>query len=123
MDPHRRHQDGIQSRTSIWPGPNGEVLSGPVIKVVPFGVFVHVAPGIAGLLHESVLTWKPRWEKWPPSRSSTWTGRGARCAGPRVDALICPHCAPPESPPPSAVFNVHTTHVARTAAGEDAAKS
>ncbi|WNM39355.1 S1 RNA-binding domain-containing protein [Micromonospora halotolerans] len=36
-----------------------EVLSGPVVKVVPFGVFVRIAPGIAGLLHESVLTWKP----------------------------------------------------------------
>lgn len=29
----------------------GEVMSGPVIQV-PFGVFVRVAPGIAGLLHE-----------------------------------------------------------------------
>ncbi|MFI7650279.1 S1 RNA-binding domain-containing protein [Micromonospora sp. NPDC049460] len=37
----------------------GEVLSGPVVKVVPFGVFVRVAPGIAGLLHESVLTRRP----------------------------------------------------------------
>ncbi|MEU4477082.1 S1 RNA-binding domain-containing protein [Micromonospora sp. NPDC023966] len=37
----------------------GEVLSGPVVKVVPFGVFVRVAPGIAGLLHESVLTREP----------------------------------------------------------------
>lgn len=34
----------------------GEVLSGPVVKVVPFGVVVRVAPGIAGLLHESFLT-------------------------------------------------------------------
>ena len=37
----------------------GEVLSGPVLKVVPFGVFVRVGPGIAGLLHESVLTKEP----------------------------------------------------------------
>ncbi|MEE3922414.1 S1 RNA-binding domain-containing protein [Micromonospora sp. BRA006-A] len=37
----------------------GEVLSGPVVRVLPFGVFVLVAPGIAGLLHESVLTWQP----------------------------------------------------------------
>ncbi|PZF97176.1 hypothetical protein C1I93_12630 [Micromonospora endophytica] len=37
----------------------GEVLSGPVVKVVPFGVFVRVAPGIVGLLHESVLTQEP----------------------------------------------------------------
>ncbi|MGA4731975.1 S1 RNA-binding domain-containing protein [Micromonospora taraxaci] len=37
----------------------GEVLSGPVVTVVPFGVFVRVAPGIAGLLHESVLTREP----------------------------------------------------------------
>ncbi|MGI5521702.1 S1 RNA-binding domain-containing protein [Micromonospora sp. CA-259024] len=37
----------------------GEVLSGPVVKVVPFGVFVRVAPGIAGLVHESVLTRHP----------------------------------------------------------------
>jgi small subunit ribosomal protein S1 len=37
----------------------GEVVSGPVVKVVPFGVFVRVAPGIAGLLHESVLTQEP----------------------------------------------------------------
>lgn len=33
----------------------GEVVSGPVVKVVPFGVFVRVAPGVVGLLHESVL--------------------------------------------------------------------
>ncbi|MBQ0902026.1 S1 RNA-binding domain-containing protein [Micromonospora sp. U21] len=37
----------------------GQVLSGPVVKVMPFGVFVRVAPGIAGLLHESVLTREP----------------------------------------------------------------
>jgi ribosomal protein S1 len=37
----------------------GEVLSGPVVKVVPFGVFVRVAPGIEGLLHESVLARVP----------------------------------------------------------------
>lgn len=37
----------------------GEVLSGPVVRVVPFGVFVLVAPGITGLLHESVLTRQP----------------------------------------------------------------
>lgn len=37
----------------------GEVLSGPVVKVVPFGVFVRVAPGIAGLLHKSDLTQEP----------------------------------------------------------------
>ncbi|MFF5175788.1 S1 RNA-binding domain-containing protein [Micromonospora sp. NPDC000089] len=34
-------------------------MSGPVVMVVPFGVFVRVAPGIAGLLHESVLTRTP----------------------------------------------------------------
>ncbi|PYC73009.1 hypothetical protein C7C45_07910 [Micromonospora arborensis] len=37
----------------------GEVLSGPVVNVVPFGVFVRVAPGILGLLHESFLTREP----------------------------------------------------------------
>jgi ribosomal protein S1 len=37
----------------------GQEVSGPVVKVVPFGVFVRVAPGIEGLLHESVLTWQP----------------------------------------------------------------
>lgn len=37
----------------------GEVLSGTVVKVVPFGVFVRVAPGVEGLLHESVLTQQP----------------------------------------------------------------
>ncbi|MGW3893195.1 S1 RNA-binding domain-containing protein [Micromonospora chokoriensis] len=37
----------------------GETLSGPVDKAVPFGVFVLVAPGIAGLLHESVLKRRP----------------------------------------------------------------
>lgn len=40
-------------------GRAGEVLSGPVVKVVPFGVFVRVAPGIVGLLHGSVLTQEP----------------------------------------------------------------
>jgi small subunit ribosomal protein S1 len=37
----------------------GEVLSGPVVKEVPFGVLVLVAPGILGLLHESVLSGQP----------------------------------------------------------------
>lgn len=37
----------------------GEALCGPVIKIVPFGVFIRVAPGIAGLLHESVQTHQP----------------------------------------------------------------
>lgn len=37
----------------------GEVLSGPVVKLVPLGVFVRVAPGIEGLLHESVLVQRP----------------------------------------------------------------
>lgn len=37
----------------------GEVVSGPVVRVVPFGVFVLVVPGIVGLLHESVLTRQP----------------------------------------------------------------
>lgn len=30
---------------------NGDVLSGRVVSVVPFGVFVEVAAGIHGLLH------------------------------------------------------------------------
>jgi small subunit ribosomal protein S1 len=37
----------------------GEVLAGPVVKLAPFGAFVRVAPGIAGLLHEFVLTRQP----------------------------------------------------------------
>jgi small subunit ribosomal protein S1 len=36
-----------------------DVLSGPVVKLAPFGAFVRVAPGIAGLLHEFVLTRQP----------------------------------------------------------------
>jgi RimJ/RimL family protein N-acetyltransferase/predicted RNA-binding protein with RPS1 domain len=37
----------------------GEVLSSTVVKVIPFGVFVRIAPGIMGLLHESVLARNP----------------------------------------------------------------
>ncbi|GIE76535.1 hypothetical protein Aph02nite_24850 [Actinoplanes philippinensis] len=37
----------------------GEVLRGPVVKVAPFGVFVRVMPGIAGLVHGSVLPRMP----------------------------------------------------------------
>ncbi|WP_305790308.1 S1 RNA-binding domain-containing protein [Symbioplanes lichenis] len=33
----------------------GDVLSGPVVKVAPLGVFVRVAPGIVGLLPASEL--------------------------------------------------------------------
>lgn len=35
--------------------PEGTTLTGKVSKVVPFGVFVAVAPGIEGLIHESKL--------------------------------------------------------------------
>ncbi|WP_232050208.1 S1 RNA-binding domain-containing protein [Actinoplanes sp. OR16] len=44
----------------------GDQLSGSVIKVVPFGVFVRVAPGIAGLLHQSDLTREPAWGETVP---------------------------------------------------------
>ncbi|MEV4281694.1 S1 RNA-binding domain-containing protein [Actinoplanes xinjiangensis] len=37
----------------------GAVFSGPVVKVAPFGVFVRVAPGVTGLLHQSVMTREP----------------------------------------------------------------
>jgi ribosomal protein S1 len=37
----------------------GEVLSGPVTKVTPLGVFVEVGSGIAGLLPKSALTQEP----------------------------------------------------------------
>ncbi len=39
--------------------PEGTTLSGVVSKVVPFGVFVSVAPGIEGLIHESKLSGVP----------------------------------------------------------------
>jgi small subunit ribosomal protein S1 len=37
----------------------GEVVSGQITKIVPFGVFVRVAEGIEGLLHLSDLSDKP----------------------------------------------------------------
>ncbi|MFE4634839.1 S1 RNA-binding domain-containing protein [Streptomyces sp. NPDC056773] len=37
----------------------GQVLSGPVTKIVPFGVFVRLADGVEGLLHLSELTKEP----------------------------------------------------------------
>lgn len=37
----------------------GEVVSGHIAKLVPFGVFVRVAEGIEGLLHLSDLSDKP----------------------------------------------------------------
>lgn len=39
--------------------PEGTTLSGVVSKVVPFGVFVSVSPGIEGLIHESKLSGVP----------------------------------------------------------------
>ena len=37
----------------------GDVLTGTVVSVVSFGVFVEVAPDVEGLLHESVLEGEP----------------------------------------------------------------
>ncbi|WP_327434813.1 S1 RNA-binding domain-containing protein [Streptomyces sp. NBC_01236] len=37
----------------------GHVLNGTVTKIVPFGVFVRLAPGIEGLLHVSEMTDSP----------------------------------------------------------------
>ncbi|NXY97101.1 S1 RNA-binding domain-containing protein [Streptomyces sp. BR123] len=37
----------------------GQVLDGTITKIVPFGVFVQVAPGVEGLLHVSELTDEP----------------------------------------------------------------
>ncbi|GAB3963571.1 hypothetical protein GCM10028832_21870 [Streptomyces sparsus] len=34
----------------------GRVLTGPIIRIVPFGVFVRLAPDVVGLLHLSELT-------------------------------------------------------------------
>ncbi|MFI8461689.1 S1 RNA-binding domain-containing protein [Kitasatospora sp. NPDC085464] len=37
----------------------GRVLTGPITKIVPFGVFVQLAPDVAGFLHLSELTDEP----------------------------------------------------------------
>ncbi|MFF4081614.1 S1 RNA-binding domain-containing protein [Streptomyces sp. NPDC001777] len=37
----------------------GRVLTGPIIKIVPFGVFVQLAPEVVGFLHLSELTDEP----------------------------------------------------------------
>ncbi|WP_245703588.1 S1 RNA-binding domain-containing protein [Streptomyces lushanensis] len=37
----------------------GRVLTGPIIKIVPFGVFVQLAPDVVGSLHLSELTDEP----------------------------------------------------------------
>ncbi|MGI5134151.1 MULTISPECIES: S1 RNA-binding domain-containing protein [unclassified Streptomyces] len=37
----------------------GQVLTGPIIKIVPFGVFVQLAPDVVGFLHLSELTDEP----------------------------------------------------------------
>lgn len=33
----------------------GKVIRGPITKIIPFGVFVHLAPGVEGFLHVSEL--------------------------------------------------------------------
>jgi small subunit ribosomal protein S1 len=37
----------------------GRVLTGPITKIIPFGVFVRLAPGVEGFLHLSELTDEP----------------------------------------------------------------
>ncbi|MFG3093524.1 S1 RNA-binding domain-containing protein [Streptomyces sp. NPDC048202] len=37
----------------------GQVLTGPITKIIPFGVFVQLAPEVEGLLHLSELTDEP----------------------------------------------------------------
>jgi ribosomal protein S1 len=37
----------------------GRVVTGPIIKIVPFGVFVRLAPNVQGFLHVSELTDEP----------------------------------------------------------------
>ncbi|MFE4176794.1 S1 RNA-binding domain-containing protein [Streptomyces sp. NPDC056909] len=37
----------------------GRVLTGPITKIIPFGVFVQLAPGVEGFLHLSELTDEP----------------------------------------------------------------
>ncbi|MFH8606999.1 S1 RNA-binding domain-containing protein [Streptomyces sp. NPDC018029] len=37
----------------------GRVLTGPITKIVPFGVFVQLAPDVVGFLHLSELTEEP----------------------------------------------------------------
>lgn len=37
----------------------GRILNGPITKIVPFGVFVQLAPDIVGFLHLSELTDEP----------------------------------------------------------------
>ncbi|MFF3392648.1 S1 RNA-binding domain-containing protein [Streptomyces sp. NPDC002669] len=37
----------------------GRVLTGPIVKIVPFGVFVQLAPEVVGFLHLSELTDEP----------------------------------------------------------------
>ncbi|WP_280690752.1 S1 RNA-binding domain-containing protein [Kitasatospora sp. GAS204B] len=57
----------------------GRVLTGPITKVVPFGVFVQLAPDVVGFLHLSELTDEPietqsqldpRWPS-PPASAGT----------------------------------------------------
>lgn len=37
----------------------GRILTGPIIKIIPFGVFVRLAPDVVGFLHLSELTDEP----------------------------------------------------------------
>ncbi|MFG0257697.1 MAG: 30S ribosomal protein S1 [Phycisphaerales bacterium JB043] len=48
-DPFKQAQDDIKV---------GEVVSGKVTKILEFGCFVEVAPGVEGLVHISEIAWK-----------------------------------------------------------------
>ncbi|MFJ4671575.1 S1 RNA-binding domain-containing protein [Kitasatospora purpeofusca] len=37
----------------------GRILTGPIAKIVPFGVFVQLAPDVVGFLNLSELTYEP----------------------------------------------------------------
>ncbi|MGW3312925.1 S1 RNA-binding domain-containing protein [Streptomyces sp. NPDC001073] len=56
----------------------GHILDGTVTKIIPFGVFVRLAPGIEGLPHVSLMTDSPVESPVHVRQSVTpWLGFGA----------------------------------------------